>query len=227
MQLITVECLWLECCNCGAVYEDVWANIHKEEPVCPHCGRTWYANTEKYKVHGPTKKHKVFSPDRELPSISPRWQRYQRLVAYLEKLPVDEWIAHETAWRLSKAEKINMIYVTRIAIVDTINCVLGWRGHPKYREVSWPEQREGKSLWEEISLKNADTTQDTERRAFASMTLKNILNIWDSHANSDLTLWEALAIRRPGNDAPSKEHRFYKKVRSQLGRLRQRCVEKP
>lgn len=226
MQLITTQCLWLECCNCGGVYEDIWANIHKEEPICPYCGRTWYINTEKYKVHGPTKKHKVFSLNRELPSISPRWQRYQRLVAYLEKLPVDEWIAHETAWRLSKAEKINMIYVARNAIVGTIDCVLGWRGHPKYTEISWLNGIEENSPWEEISLENADTGQNTERRAFALISLKSILDVWDSYANSGLTLWEALAVRRPSNDATAKKHRFYKKVRSQLLRLRRRCVEK-
>lgn len=226
MELITIECLWLECCNCGAVYKDIWPNIRREIPVCPHCGRSWYKNTEIYKRCGPTKKHRKFVLNREPPSISPRWQRYQKLIAYLSRFSVDEWIAHRTAWRLSKAEKINLIYATRIAIVDTIDCVLSWRGHPKYIETAWPNATEEGTLWEEINSANADKGQNTERQAFALISLKNILDTWDSIANSSLTLWEAVALHHPGKDATKKEYNFYKTVKSQLYRLRQRCVEK-
>jgi len=226
MELITAECLWLECCNCGAVYRDVWANIYKEEPVCPHCKRTWYKNTDKYKAHGPTKECYRQGPVKEVSlGISSRWGRYQKLVAYLEELPVDEWVAHETAWRLSKAEKINRIFAARIAFTKTLERVLGWRGHPEYREVPWPNGTEEDLLWGEISIENNDTGQHTENQALALIDLEAVLDVWDSMANSGLTLWEALAVRRPGNDTTTKEYRFYKKVRSQIGRLRQRCLD--
>lgn len=227
MELITAECLRLECCNCGAVYRDVWPNIQKEIPVCPHCGWSWYQNTQKYGLCGPTKEHYRKEPPPEISSgVSSRWQRYQKLIVYLEKLPVDEWIAHETAWRLSKAKKINFIYVTRIAIVDTINYVLGWRGHPKYTEISWPNETGKGTIWEEISLANADKGQHTERQAIALLTLKEILELWNNSSNSGFTLWEAMALRRPGNDTTTKDYRFYKRVKNQLWAFRQRLLEK-
>lgn len=226
MELITTQCLWLECCNCGATYEDIWSDIQKEIPVCPHCGRSWYKNTEVYKRHGPTKKHRKFAPNREPPNISPRWRRYQKLIAYLNRFPVDEWIAHRTAWRLSKAEKINMIYVVRIAIVDTIDCILSWRGHPKYIETPWPDETEEGTVWEEINLIGADKKQHTERQAFALITLKELLELWDNSSNSGLTLGGAMALGRPGNDTTTEEYKFYKRVKNQLWAFRRKLLEK-
>lgn len=226
MQLITAACLWLECCNCGAVYEDIWANIQKETPVCPYCEWSWYINTNKYKAHGPTKKHYRKQILGEVSSLSPRWKRYQKLIVYLEKLPVDEWIAHKTAWRLSKAEKINMIYVARIAIIDTIDCVLGWRGHPKYTEIPWPDDIRENVPWEERRMENRDIEQNTENQAIALLTLKELLELWNNSSNSGLSLWEAMAIQRPGNETTTKEYKFYKRVKNQLLRFRRKCVEK-
>ena len=223
MELITAECLWLRCCNCGATYEDVWPNIHKEEPVCSFCGETWYINTEKYGIREPTNlRFRRFSVCTS--TVSSRWKRYQKLISYLEKLPVDEQVAHDTAWRLSVSEKINMIYAAQIAFRDTIRYVLGWRGRISYQEVSWPvkEERSEAIPWEEISMEMADTSRDTEAQAIANMDLEVILKMWSAGSNSGLTLWEAMALRSPGSEVSIEDQRFYKRVKVQLHRLRKR-----
>lgn len=226
MQLISTACLWLECCNCGAVYEDIWSNIQKEIPVCPYCGWSWYINTENYKAHGPNKKHyRKTSPSKISTNLSSRWERYKKLIAYSETLPVDERIAHEIAWQQSVNKKINLIYFTQIIITRTLERVLSWRGCIDYKEMAWPDDIDN-ILWEEINIKGRDVTQNTERQALALLTLKEILEIWHNTVNSDLDLWKAVALRSPGKNATIRERRFYTKVKVQLLRFRRKLVKK-
>jgi len=166
--------------------------------------------------------------ERRTEQISPRWQRYLDLVTFLDKLPVDELIAHRIAWRDSKAKKVNYGQVGRQAVQETLERVLGWRGKLNYAEVPWPDdvQHQGSHPipWEEVTIEAADPDQNTETQAVVDCTLHVILGWWLSKFGP-MTLWEALALRYPGKNSNPDAEKNYNFVKKRLQRFRQQLVK--